>query len=152
MSETNPFISYLESLRERKDRGALAKLKRGIGKALGDVEMYPYVVPFLPEDRKKQPCYFLVAVLFAMHPSPAHEKLSIGAVFSKFNRCDSTDKRFKALLNANEEDLHYHLRQAVSIAKSRNIAIDYHRLFRDLLNWSHPDRFVQLDWAKDYWV
>jgi CRISPR system Cascade subunit CasB len=153
MTEDNSFISNLELLRERKDRGALAKLRRGLGKMMGDVDMYPYVVPFLPNDKSKHHFYFLAASLFAMHPLPNNGKnQSMGEVFSQFNKCDSTEKRFKALLNADEKDLHYHLRQAISMAKSKNISIDYHRLFRDLSNWTHPDRFVQLEWARDYWA
>lgn len=153
MTEENSFIRNLELLRERKDRGAMAKMKRGLGKMLGDVEMYPYVVPFLPTDKSEHHYYFLIASLFALHPSPPAEKnLSMGAVFSQFVSSDSMEKRFKALLNADGEDLHYHLRQAISLAKSKNIPVDYNRLFRDLSNWTHPERFVQLDWAKDYWT
>lgn len=154
MSEEHQFIVFLETL--RKDRGALAKLKRGLGKTLGDVEMYSYVVPFLPtEYTTKHHLYFLIASLFGMHPdAPGVRNQSMGAVFPQLGKpdSDSLQKRFKALLNAEEEDLHYHLRQAVSLAKSKRVPIDYHRLFKDLHGWTHPDKYVQLEWAKDYWT
>ena len=45
----NNFITYLEELRDREDRGALAALRRGLGQPPGSaVEMYRYVVPWLP--------------------------------------------------------------------------------------------------------
>lgn len=154
MSEEHPFIVFLESL--RKDRGALAKLKRGLGKSMGDVEMYPYVVPFLPtEYTNKHHLYFLIATLFGLHPDATNVRnQSMGSVFLQLGKPenDSLQKRFKALLNAEEEDLQHHLRQAVSLAKNKNVPIDYHRLFKDLLGWTHPDRHVQLQWAKDYWT
>jgi CRISPR system Cascade subunit CasB len=156
MSEEHGFIVSLELLREKKDRGALAKLKRGIGKTMGDVEMYPYVVPFLPNEyTNKHHLYFLIGSLFGLYSdAPSVRNQSMGSVFSQLgNRdSDSLQKRFKALLNAEEKDLHYHLRQAVSLAKSRRVPIDYHRLFKDLFGWTHPEKYVQLQWAKDYWT
>ena len=50
-NQSNPYITYLLSLKE--NRGALAALRRGLGRPPGTApEMYPYVVPWLPEDRK----------------------------------------------------------------------------------------------------
>jgi CRISPR system Cascade subunit CasB len=150
MTKIFPLVSHLETL--QKNRGALAKLRRGLGSTYGDVEMYPYVVSFLPKEKYLHGFYFLVASLFGMHSETgAGDNESIGAVFSKFSQNDSVEKRFKALINADEKDLSYHLRQAVSLARSKNIPVNYHRLLQDLLNWSHPDHFVQLQWARDFW-
>lgn len=151
MSE--PFIDYLEKLRDRKDNGALAKLRRGLGKETGDVEMYPYVMPFLPKNGFGGETYFLVASLFALHPDPPSSRgISMGTVFKKIGDNDSIEKRFKSLLDTHEDNLGYHLRQAISLAKSKNVTVDYHQLFRDLKNWTHPDRFVQLNWGRDFWA
>lgn len=151
--EEHPFISRLEQLRESDDRGALAKLRRGVGKRMGSPEMYPYVVPFLPDSAQDRELYFLVASLFAMHPNAASRGKSMGKVFQEMkDDSESIEKRFVNLLSADSEDIGGHLRHAVSLAKSKGVAVDYHRLLYDLRYWTHPDRFVQLQWAKDFWV
>lgn len=150
---SDAFVTFLESLRDRKDTGAMAKLRRGLGKKSGDVEMYPYVMPFMPQNGFGGEIYFLVGSLFALHPDrPLARGYSMGSVFRKIEYSDSTEKRFKALLDADEDDLAYHLRQAVSLAKSQNVTIDYHKLFFDLKNWTHPEKFVQRNWAMDFWA
>ena len=68
MTEPHPFVSYLEGLRE--DRGALASLRRGLGRPPGTVaDMYRYVVRWLPDDapRWREDAYYLIAALFAYH-------------------------------------------------------------------------------------
>ena len=32
-----------------------------------------------------------------------------------------------------------------------DFAIDYNQLLFDLNHWTHPDKFVQFQWAKSYW-
>jgi len=150
------FINSLLALAENKNRGALAKLRRGLGKKPGEAsEMLPYVVPYLPNDTQRQTHYFLVASLFASHPTESNQGAAMGEamrqVFEKNNKADSIEKRFTNLLNANAEDLDYHLRQAVSLCESKDVTLDYHQLLKDLGNWTHEAHFVQLDWAKQFW-
>jgi CRISPR system Cascade subunit CasB len=151
----HPFVSSLERLRDAKDRAALARLRRGLGKRIGTPAMFSYVVPYLPASESDKELYFLVASLFAMHPAASPRGVSLGAVFAKMweenNRSDSIEKRFTNLLSADPADIGGHLRHAVSLAKSRDIPVDYHRLFYDMKYWDHPDRFVQLAWARDFW-
>jgi len=154
-SRDYPLVTFLEKLRKREDRAALAKLRRGLGKRMGTPEMYPYVVGFLPEARAKQEIYFLIAALFASHPEPANWADSMGVVFKKIQGqepTDSIEKRFLRLLEADREDVGFHLKQAVSLAKAKGVSVNFHRLMFDLLNWNNEDRFVQLAWAKDYWI
>ena len=152
----HPFVVHLERLRDQGDRAAMARLRRGLGKKMGAPEMYPYDVPSLPESRREQERYFLIASLFAMHPDPPSPRgISFGLVFrrvwDKSDRTDSVEKRFTNLLSADPADIGSRLRHAVSLAKARSVAIDYHRLMHDLRNWDHPDRYVQLAWARDFW-
>jgi CRISPR system Cascade subunit CasB len=122
---------------------------------MGTPDMYPYVVPYLPDSSWGHERYFLVASLFAVHPAESRRGISFGSVFRKIwedsGKSDSIMKRFEALLSADSEDIGGYLRHAISLAKSRNVAIDYHQLFYDLGYWDHPDRFVQRAWAKDFW-
>lgn len=149
----HPLVTRLERLRDAKDRAAMAKLRRGLGKKGGTPEMYPYVVPYLPvDDNKDAERYFLVASLFAMHPAPAARGLSIGKVFRAMSEGSaSIEKRFTNLLAADADDIAGHLRQAVSLAKSKGVAVDYHQLLHDLSRWNRRDRRVQLNWARDFW-
>jgi len=146
------FISYLEKLRDAKDRAALARLRRGLGKKMGTPEMFPYVVPFLPKGRQQQERYFLIAALFAMHPEPAPAGVTMGSVFNRmWGGQKSMERRFANLLSADSEDIGDNLRRAVSLAKSKGQSVDYHQLLYDLSYWDHPDRFIQLAWARDFW-
>lgn len=150
-----PLVLRLEALRDSRDRAALAKLRRGLGKQLGTPEMYPFVVPYLPDNKADQSACFLVASLFALNPLPAQRGVSFGNVWRQVwghrDRSDSIEKRFTALLSCDRDDLAGHLRHAVALAKNDGVPIDFHRLLRDVRSWDHPDRWVQLSWARDFW-
>jgi CRISPR system Cascade subunit CasB len=150
------FVKSLEKLYHDKDRAALAKLRRGLGKKGGTPEMCRYVAPYLPDDAKPHVMerYFLIASLFALHPDPATRGTSMGKVFrAMMETSQSVEKRFENLLTADAEDLSGYLRQAISLAKSKKVRVDFHQLFYDidLKNWNRPDRRVQLQWARDFW-
>lgn len=145
------FIEHLEGLARREDRGALAALRRGLGKPAGSVTaMMPLVVPFLPRTRDSHGAYFLVASLFALHPESTHEG-NMGTTFRQLGDHESAKRRFIALLDCHEDDLHDHLRHAVSLARAKNAPINYRLLLEHCLRWNEPDRAVQLGWAREYW-
>ena len=154
-SKENSFVRSLEKLYENKDRAALAKLRRGLGRKGGTPEMYRYVVPYFdPERSYGTERYFLVASLFALHPESAARGTNMGRVFRAMKEeksPSSVERRFENLLSVDAEDLAGHLRQAVSLAKSKGVRVDFHQLFFDIKNWNHPERFVQLQWARDFW-
>jgi CRISPR system Cascade subunit CasB len=153
MSEsTKPvaFVTHLEGLRE--DRGAMAALRRGLGKALGDPAMYRYVVPFLDRYRSRDWIYFTVAALYGYHHDPTiNDGTNLGASMGALDRNDSLLRRFSWLLDSRTDELPSRLKSIVSLLKSKNVPIDYHRLFRDLMAWDHPDRYVQLNWARSFY-
>lgn len=158
MQETsNPFINYLEALQQREDRGALAALRRGLGQPPGTVySMFPYVVPWLPNDapRSYEDGYFLVASLFAYHPQSGGAG-NMGDHFARTRdpQGDNTaiERRFTALLAAHREDLPTYLRQAVGFLRTKEIPINWHRLFRHIQHWDHPSGYVQREWARSFW-
>lgn len=154
-NELSPLVARLEALRKDEDRAALARLRRGLGKRKGDPRMYPYVIPWVGEDRESIERGILVASLFALHPEPAPPGRSMGVVFRKMqdgSNQNSLERRFSALLAASREDIGGHLRHAISLAKSQKVNVDYDRLFKDLKGWSHPERYIQLKWARDFWT
>lgn len=145
------FVAYLEGLERRGDRGALAKLRRGAGKKPGaSVDALPLVVPFLPQDNWDTEAFFTVAGLFALHPEPGGAG-NFGATFRALGDHESAKKRFAALLDAHEDEVSEHLRHAITLARSKGARVDYRQLLWDLTHWTHPDRFVQLEWARAYW-
>jgi CRISPR system Cascade subunit CasB len=166
------FIGYLLSLAKegKEDRGALADLRSGLGKEPGGMaRVHKHVVPFLPEARWDDRWYYVTATLFGLHPkhkNPVkHEKngkewwetWTFGRAFRplafppKEPKKDSMEARFVALLNAHPDDLDDHLRHAVSLLKANEQPLDWFQLFQDLLQWDHPDGYIQLRWARDFY-
>lgn len=66
-------------------------------------------------------------------------------------KSDSMEARFVALLNAHPDDLDSHLRHAVRLLKANEQPLDWFQLFKDLLQWDHPEGNVQLRWARDFY-
>ncbi len=172
MSREQRFVEHLQGLKHREDRGSLAALRRGLGKAPGTVlSMAPFVegwVGGLKEwDRSR---FYLVAALFASYPCENRtgprtpRRANFGAVLagivSAYVRDGTSprdaqkrvERRFTALLNAHAEDLPRHLRHAVSLAKSENVPIDYVTLLEDLRYWDSDKRWVQQRWAASFWT
>ena len=153
----NAFVAYLLGLAQRENRGALAALRRGLGKPPGTAhEMHPYVAPWLSSGmhRWEEDAHYTVAALFGSHP----EHAAIGNMGATFRRItsqtesESIEKRFIALLSCHGDDLPQQLRQAVSLARSKDVPVDYSQLLRDIRYWGHPDRFVQREWARAFWA
>ena len=151
--ETNahPFINFLES--KADDRAMLAALRRGLGAAPGEApDMFPYVVPFV--QRCNEDDIYLIASLFALHPS----SISSGNIGDHLRRLaddegsgEATERRFVQLLRTRRDTLEPRLRQQISILKSKDIAVNWHQLIRDVGHWDYEERFVQRNWAGAFW-
>ena len=153
------FIGHLENLAHRQDRGALAALRRGLSASPGYTpETYPYVIPWLPNERSlvMEEAFFLVAALFALHPESRKptdgRRANFGESFAALRqKSGSMEKRFVALLASPWEDLPEHLRHAVALLKAETVSIDYSQLLQDLIRWNAESRFVQRAWARSFW-
>lgn len=155
------FVSWLEHVRDSNDqsyaRGTLAMLRRGLGKEPGeDANVMRHVVPWLPADAgpwSGRP-FFTIASLFALHPQ-AGGTGDMGSHFRQVQKgkqsAEAVERRFTALLSAHEDELEWHLRQAVSLCKANHVPVNWHGLFRDVRGWSHPNRWVQRNWARSFW-
>ena len=162
----NPFIQFLEQLRDNENTAALATLKKGLMKEPSEeLSMYSYIIPWLGNKNyigNKEKMYFTIASLFAYHPQKG-DNGSIGNTLKRIALSEMKDssikdinetpisKRFMALLNCHIEDLHLHLRQIISICSSNEIAINWHKLFHDVLQWNSDEKWIQKNWAKDFW-
>jgi CRISPR system Cascade subunit CasB len=154
------FVEALHRLAERRDRGALAGLRRGIGRHPGTVaEASRVVLPMIPSSLRRGrdlvACWE-VATLFALHPTTRSPELpkNMGGLLRELSRVTASggpDRLIVALLNAHREDLAWHLRRAVLLARDEGLDIDHRQLLYDLRYWEHPDRFVQSRWSLAYW-
>lgn len=146
-----PMITSLERLAEREDRGALSALRRSLFED-AVARAYPYVVPYFPSEPVPwlERLYLLVAGLFALHPQSGPTSLAsaLRRVRDKSDS-ESVESRFVALLDAHPEDLGMHLRHAVGLARSNDIAIDWHDLLRTVRNWNNE--WARRRWARDFW-
>lgn len=154
--DTHPFIAHLQSLAGGQDRGALAALRRGLGRPPGAApEMFRYVEPFLPQQRRSEleAAYYLVASLFALHPLSTPEG-NLGAHMARARsegNEDALERRFTALLSAHPDDLPEYLRQVISYLKSKDVPVNWNELFWNLQHWGDEDRAVQKRWAAAFW-
>lgn len=169
------FASWLVKLgADEKQRGVLAALRRGL--TLEEeylYELYGYVPPsFLaglsPEEEKT---YLMVAALFAHHPvcfseqelgvrrRDFGESLNLLALAKQVKAGteedplpDSLKRRVEALLASPRDELFGHLRQLISLLKSEEIPVDWAQLLRDLRDWEWPNRPVQWDWSRSFYI
>ncbi|WP_437877030.1 type I-E CRISPR-associated protein Cse2/CasB [Sorangium sp. So ce513] len=157
------FIAHLRKLAKDEDRGALAALRRSLQDRTGIAPAAcPHVDPWLPrnEDPYRDRAFFLVGALFALHPDPDGEGVSLGDAFWAINDDqkrrgagdnESLRQRFVALLDAHAEDLPNHLRNAVSLVRSKGKRLDWDRLLRDVLAWRSDSRHIQRRLAREFW-
>lgn len=163
-------VAHLEDLAAREDRGAVAALRRGLGKEPGTVpEMYRHVEPFLQSagPRETEAAY-LVASLFGLHPvawtrpedSPWNTSFgwSLRPIRSRDDGMEQREdegvaRRFVAALTCDRPALGTHLRQLLSILHFRkdSAPVDWERLYRDIVNWEDADRRVRRRWAEGFW-
>jgi len=161
MTGPNEFIRYLEQLRDREDRGALASLRRGLGQPPGAVPEASRVVQYgLTPDTSEylETACNIVAPLFALHPKEGGEG-NMGNHFRAM--CEpiqpgeplpsNVERRFMSLLASDIEELPDNLRQAVSLLKSKDIPVHWRQLLHDVLAWTHEDGYVQKQWGRAFW-
>lgn len=135
----------------------MAALRRSLSEAPNArTGAYPYVERFLGEEvgAWQRKSAYLVAGLWALSRATeqAGDVGQAAARLSKAADSTSVEKRFLALLDADAEQLPNRLRQMIALMSSHGIAPDWHRLRRNLLNWNHPDRFVQERWAISFYA
>jgi len=157
MSETisDPRITEFCQKLTQLDAGAKARLKRNAGRTLAESRqvmglflnrLLPYGTP-----RYQQETYFLVATLYPLDPA-AGGSGSLGAALRRAKESDSLDRRFEVLLDADEAQLPFRLRQMVRFLYSKRVPVHWPLLLRHLLAWKSEKRWVQERWARDYFV
>jgi len=142
--------------------GAKARLKRDAGKELAEAHSIGLFYRLLPYglSASQEETYFLVATLYPLADNGNGENFGTSLKMLRQNKkrrrepTDSIDKRFEVLLDADKGQLSYRLRQAVKFLKSgeQKIGVNWGQLLKDLLRWQHPSRYIQKQWAREYFA
>lgn len=152
----NGFIDWLEGLNE-KDTKVRAVLRRSLAFDPGlYVPAYPYVEPFVrcEDNWWRREVFYLVAGLWAAHwcESTKGMPLSLGracAAYQTASGSTSTESRFIALLDADQDQLPHRLRQMIYLLKEQDI--DFDDLLKKLLYWNDDQKRSQTDWAREFY-
>lgn len=158
MSKIEEFIGQLQKLVEAEDRAALARLRHSLAFEPGEyVHAFPLVERFtinLGAERRK--LYFLVAGLFATHPETSHDpKENIGRTLKRLyvaqDESPSIEKRFLALLEADDDQLPEHLRHLVHLLRSKGFAVNWEKLLQDLISRQYDEDKTKKEWAQGFY-
>lgn len=162
-------IGRLELMRDRglsDDRAQLAKLRRGLGLPANEVATSDVVQKLLWEDAysELEPTLAIIGPLFAFHRLPYNgpAKGNMGDHFRALGKDEelssAVERRFLSLLAAEPEELPDALRQAVALLKSKEVAVNWRRLFVDVSIWiertplgERKRQDVRLAWSRALW-
>ena len=152
----SPFIEWLEGL-NAKDTKVRAVLRRSLAFDPGAFPgAYPYVEPFVKGEDKEwyRKAHYLVAGLWAQHwrEGQTGSLLSLGKASADHqfkSGSTSTERRFIALLDADQEQLSHRLRQMIALLKEQSI--DFEDLLKGVLYWNDDQKRVQNAWARDFY-
>lgn len=151
------FAGFLRGLATQNNRAALAALRRGLSAhAAASAAMHRYLAGWLHDTDSEWDVerFYLVAALFGRYPSPAKAECNFGGSYRLLHQkreSASVERRFVALLASDAESIGVHLRHAIALISTEDIAVDWARLLRDLKWWPHPERRVQRRWAREFW-
>jgi CRISPR system Cascade subunit CasB len=116
---------------------------------------FPYVEPHiitLGADERK--IAYVVAGLQALSRAPEASG-NFGEAAKRLQHATNSrygEWEFLKLIDANDKFLYRQLRRMVTLMSSHGIAPDWGSLRRDLNRWRHPDRIVQIVWARSYYL
>jgi CRISPR system Cascade subunit CasB len=158
-----PFIAQLRALLATESRlaeaGTLAKLRRGLTEHSAERDMWVSGQLRGAAPEHEEPAA-LVASLFALwhQGDRGHGYKPVGSFGGSYGSLrteaasESVEKRFACLIDSHPDELPVRLRHAVSLLRSKEIAINWEQLLRDLLDWERDKRPVQRRWAREFWT
>jgi CRISPR system Cascade subunit CasB len=168
-----PLMTAMGAIYERPEAGA--RCRRGLNKAPMEVpEMWDYCAPIVmtvsegqwQQRRRIEAATHHVLTLYAVHQQSQTARMhtsgsisnrrSVGAaarhLYDKRGN-EGAKARFLATATANSvPELVGHLRHLVTLLRDEGIALDYVRLFRDILAWHDPGERskVRRRWGLDF--
>jgi len=159
-------------------RAALAKLRRGVGKELGEIpEILEYVLLDLPgevveserDTERAEIAIYTALTMFAVHQQGKEQfmgkeeqedkqRQSFGQAVRILTNANSDHekaikRRFDKVLSSYDlKELSVHARSIIGLLKAANIPLDYAAFAEDLFWFQNSDfkRSVILKWTQDY--
>jgi len=166
--EASEAFNVMQGLEERaaSDTAVLAVLRRSASYNPGLYSpAFPYVEPLIygHGEWRRQATYLAAACWAKSRRQRDEGDLVRGQSLPTALRTLSQDptnlhasknieKRFTALLDADPDELPWRLRQITAVLDAAAVAIDWPSLLVDLWRWNHPDRPVQVRWARQFWA
>lgn len=158
---TDPADEFVERLQKLKaqNRGGMAILRRNAGETIETSRGAAAIFfPLLPIGARYEEVYFLVATLYGLnrHTHAGNFGRTMREVKERGGRA-SIDMRMKVLLDSTFDkvrgggELAYRLRQAVKLAASKEVGVNWAQLIRDLSQWSDEWSWVRKKWARSYY-
>jgi CRISPR system Cascade subunit CasB len=151
----SPIPLFVERL-QQMDAGQRARLKRSAGCTLaesrGALGLFYRLLPAgVPPGQHE--AFFLVATLFPLADGGGTGDL--GAALRRAREASGApgvDRRVEILLDSDEQQLAFRLRQAVRFLHSNRVRVDWPGLLGDVLEWRRYGRGVQKRWARSYFA
>ena len=163
-------IQKIQALPEHPNKATLANLRRGIGRAPGDIPaLWGAFLQDLPlelqSDRGKASpaewAIYTALTLYALHQQGQSSSMhrsgnGLGCAVHKLAAPEESSvfRRFNALATASSaEELAHHLRGIIQLLRREGIPLDYAQLAEDLywMQFSATAPRVRLRWAEDYY-
>ena len=172
LTHERAFISRLSRL----ERGPLAELRRSLSDTPGqqnhwlDGLMLGSGFGKALDSKRIRSAFYLTAGLYALierpHDDETEEQAAarasregkslghlLGTLYREQGQRPSTEKRFLALLDADEAALPYQLRQAVALLRGSDLKPDWAQLLRDVSGWHAEDwgDDIRRRWAREFY-
>jgi len=153
----NPkIVAFIENL-QGLSSGERARLKRNAGNTLAEARqaslgLFYRVLPHGVYHTNEE-TYFLIATLYPL--AEAGKTGNLGGALrlaQDAKNKEGLNRRVEILLDADQTQIRFRLRQAIQFLYSNRIPVDWGRLLKDMLYWDHEDRFVQQQWARSFFA
>lgn len=158
----------------RENARSLAELRRGIGKAPGELpQLWGYFLKSMPEEfygdrepSRAEWAVYTALTLFALHQQgkdPVSKPMQKdGQTFGSALSClvhDENDReritrRFNTIATANNmEELAHYMRGVIQLLRGEDIELDYPKLAGDIYCFQFPELIsgVRLRWGQDFY-
>ena len=156
MTKQEQITKFIENL-EGLNPGEKARLKRNAGNTLAEVKhaslgLFHRILPY-GIYRGNEETYFLIATLYPLAESGKTGNLGNALRLAQDSKNkEGLNRRVEILLDADQTQVRFRLRQAIQFLYSNRIRVNWERLLKDMLNWNHEKRFVQQDWARSFFA
>ena len=155
------FLDQLRNYVKRKDRGALADLRRGFSKTTEN-RSWPYLTEWCDlRNRRERLIWQTIAAGFTLMEATDTKAGNMGATLRAIAMDGRRDRqealksfggRFRRLLTCREaEEVCERLPGILRMAKQKAKSVDFRQLFWDLMCWNSDKRDVRVEWASTYW-